>query len=187
MKYKDWEIEYANKRFVNTTVKVPEGRYRLLGNIKDSRYNSVEELLQKYEEKIVKNTYESAMVVTKRGEIYVIKGDSNSLPIHKIETIPFENASITHNHPKGLHEWGFSGGDFDTFRNGKFRYMRAIDEKYVHELSKDTFEMDMTDFDDDVQKLRELDFEDVAQILQKLNAKDRNLNYRRKKHVIKRT
>ena len=65
--------------------------------------------------------------------------------------------------------------------------MRAIDEKYVHELSKDKFEMDMTDFDDDVQKLRELDFEDVAQILQKLNAKDRNLNYRRKKHVIKRT
>ena len=78
-------------------------------------------------------------------------------------------------------------GDFDTFRNEKFRYMRAIDEKYVHELSKDKFEMDMTDFDGDVQKLRELDFEDVAQILQKLNAKDRNLNYRRKKYVIKRT
>ena len=52
---------------------------------------------------------------------------------------------------------------------------------------KNMFEMDMTDFDDDVQKLRELDFEDVAQILQKLNAKDKNLNYRRKKHVIKRT
>ena len=42
------------------------------------------------------------------------------------------------------------------------------------------FEMDMTDFDDDVQKPRELDFEDVAQILQKLNVKDKNLNYRRK-------
>mgnify|MGYP001684263466 CR=1 FL=1 len=42
------------------------------------------------------------------------------------------------------------------------------------------FEMDMTDFDDDVQKPRELDFEDVAQILQKLNIKDKNLNYRRK-------
>ena len=40
--------------------------------------------------------------------------------------------------------------------------------------------MDMTDFDDDVQKPRELDFEDVAQILQKLNIKDKNLNYRRK-------
>ncbi|BBM48360.1 tyrosine-protein kinase [Leptotrichia wadei] len=51
MKYKDWEIKYANKRFVNTTVKVPEGRYRLLGNIKDSRYNSVEELLQNMKKK----------------------------------------------------------------------------------------------------------------------------------------
>lgn len=65
--------------------------------------------------------------------------------------------------------------------------MRAIDEKYVHELSKDMFEMDMTDFDDDIQKLRELNFEDVAQILQKLNAKDKNLNYRRKKYAIKRS
>ena len=65
--------------------------------------------------------------------------------------------------------------------------MRAIDEKYVHKLSKDIFEMDMMDFDDDVQKPRELDFEDVAQILQKLNAKDKNLNYRRKKYAIKRT
>ena len=65
--------------------------------------------------------------------------------------------------------------------------MRAIDEKYVHKLSKDIFEMDMTDFDDNVQKPRKLDFEDVAQILQKLNAKDKNLNYRRKKYVIKRT
>ena len=43
--------------------------------------------------------------------------------------------------------------------------MRAIDEKYVHKLSKDIFEMDMTDFDDNVQKPRKLDFEDVAQIL----------------------
>lgn len=187
MTYKDWKSKYAIGSSENKTVKVPEGRYRLLGNIKDSRYNSVEELLQKYEEKIAKNTYESAMVVTERGEIYVIKGDKDSLPTQKIETIRFENASITHNHPEGRHEWGFSGGDFDTFRNEKFRYMRAIDEKYVHELSKDKFEMDMTDFDGDVQKLRELDFEDVAQILQKLNAKDRNLNYRRKKHVIKRT
>ena len=57
----------------------------------------------------------------------------------------------------------------------------------MHELSKDMFEMDMTNFDNDIQKLRELDFEDVAQILQKLNAKDKNLKYRRRKHVIKRT
>ena len=61
------------------------------------------------------------------------------------------------------------------------------EQLYVHELSKDMFEMDMTNFDNDIQKLRELDFEDVAQILQKLNIKHNNLNHRRKKHVIKRT
>lgn len=187
MKYKDWEIEYANKRFVNTTVKVPEGRYRLLGNIKDSRYNSVEELLQKYEEKIVKNTYESAMVVTERGEIYVIKGDSNSLPIHKIETIPFENASITHNHPKGLHEWGFSGGDFDIFRNNNFKYMRAIDEKYVHELDSEIYDVEkyLEEIEDYIRKpneLLKLDDEERNIVLQMYFASEKKLRYRRFNH-----
>ena len=187
MKYKDWEVEYANKRFVNTTVKVPEGRYRLLGNIKDSRYNSVEELLQKYEEKIVKNTYESAMVVTERGEIYVIKGDSNSLPIHKIETIPFENASITHNHPKGLHEWGFSGGDFDIFRNNNFKYMRAIDEKYVHELDLEIYDVEkylegLEDYIKKPNELLKLDDEERNRVLQMYFASEKKLRYRRINH-----
>ena len=187
MKYKDWEIKYANKRFVNTTVKVPEGRYRLLGNIKDSRYNSVEELLQKYEEKIVKNTYESAMVVTERGEIYVIKGDSNSLPIHKIETIPFENASITHNHPKGLHEWGFSGGDFDIFRNNNFKYMRAIDEKYVHELDLEIYDVEkylegLEDYIKKPNELLKLDDEERNRVLQMYFASEKKLRYRRFNH-----
>lgn len=187
MKYKDWEIEYANKRFVNTTVKVPEGRYRLLGNIKDSRYNSVEELLQKYEEKIVKNTYESAMVVTERGEIYVIKGDSNSLPIHKIETIPFENASITHNHPTGSHEWGFSGGDFDIFRNNNFKYMRAIDEKYIHELDLEIYDVEkyLEEIEDYIKKpneLLKLDDEERNRVLQMYFASEKKLRYRRFNH-----
>ena len=168
-------------------MKIPEGRYRLLGNIKDTRYNNVEELLEKYELKIFKNAYESAMVVTERGEIYVIKGDSNSLPVHKIEMIPFENASITHNHPKGLHEWGFSGGDFDIFRNNNFKYMRAIDEKYIHELDSEIYDVEkyLEEIEDYIKKpneLLKLDDEERNRVLQMYLASEKKLRYRRFTH-----
>ena len=39
------------------------------------------------------------------------------------------------------HEWGFSNDDFSSFTNLKLKYLAAIDEKYIHELSKDMFEM----------------------------------------------
>lgn len=39
------------------------------------------------------------------------------------------------------HEWGFSNDDFSSFINLKLKYLAAIDEKYIHELSKDMFEM----------------------------------------------
>ena len=187
MTYKEWKSKYAIENSENKTIKVPEGRYRLLGNIKDTRYNNVEELLEKYELKIFKNAYESAMVVTERGEIYAIKGDSNSLPVHKIETIPFVNASITHNHPKGLHEWGFSGGDFDIFRNNNFKLMRAIDEKYVHELDSEVYDVEkyLEEIEDYIKKpneLLKLDDEERNRVLQMYLASEKKLRYRRFTH-----
>ena len=187
MTYKDWKSKHAIRNSENKTVKIPEGRYRLLGNIKDTRYNNVEELLEKYERKIFKNAYESAMVVTERGEIYAIKGDSNSLPVHKIETIPFENASIAHNHPKGLHEWGFSGGDFDIFRNNNFKLMRAIDEKYVHELDSEIYDVEkyLEEIEDYIKKpneLLKLDDEERNRVLQMYLASEKKLRYRRFTH-----
>ena len=56
--------------------------------------------------------------------------------------INFEDAFYTHNHPEDSgHEWGFSNDDFSSFTNLNLKYLAAIDEKYIHELSKDMFEM----------------------------------------------
>ena len=46
--------------------------------------------------------------------------------------------------PKIVHEWEFSNDDFSSFTNLKLKYLAAIDEKYIHELSKDMFEMENT-------------------------------------------
>ena len=127
----------------NGTVFVEGGRYRNIGNINATEYKDEPlELLRRYEQKIVKKSKENALVIAKNGDIYILKGDENSIPSHKMTKINFEDALYTHNHPKNSnHEWGFSNDDFSSFTNLKLKYLAAIDEKYIHELSKDMFEM----------------------------------------------
>ena len=127
----------------NGTVFVEGGRYRNIGNINATEYKDEPlELLRRYEQKIVKKSKENALVIAKNGDIYILKGDENSIQSHKMTKINFEDALYTHNHPKNSnHEWGFSNDDFSSFTNLKLKYLAAIDEKYIHELSKDMFEM----------------------------------------------
>ena len=127
----------------NGTVFVEGGRYRNIGNVNSTKYKDEPlELLRRYEQKIVKKSNENGLVITKNGEIYILKGDENSIPSHKMTGINFEDAFYTHNHPKDSgHEWGFSNDDFSSFTNLNLKYLAAIDEKYIHELSKDMFEM----------------------------------------------
>nr|DAX90083.1 MAG TPA: minor capsid protein [Caudoviricetes sp.] len=167
-----------------TVVLEKDVRYRKLGNIKNTGYNNPVDLLRKYEQKIVKNTYESAMVITESGEIYVAKGDASSISLHKMN-IPYKNSYFTHNHPEGLHEWGLSNDDFTFFTNYELRYMAAIDEKYIHELSRNLFEMKDIDLNMDPRKLENVNFENVAEVLQMQKAKEKKLKYRRKRHVVK--
>lgn len=127
----------------NKTILVEGGRYRNIGDINSTKYKDEPlKLLRKYEQKIVKKNNENGLVITKNGDIYILKGDETSIPSHKMTKINFEGAFYTHNHPKNSnHEWGFSNDDFTSFGNLKLKYLAAIDEKYIHELSKDMFEM----------------------------------------------
>ena len=127
----------------NGTIFVEGGRYRNIGNVNSTKYKDEPlELLRRYEQKIVKKSNENGLAITKNGEIFILKGDENSIPSHKMTGINFEDAFYTHNHPKDSgHEWGFSNDDFSSFTNLNLKYLAAIDEKYIHELSKDMFEM----------------------------------------------
>ena len=164
----------------NSTVFVEGGRYRNIGNINTTEYKDRPlELLRKYEQKIVKKSKENALVIAKNGDIYILKGDENSIPSHKMTKINFEDALYTHNHPKNSnHEWGFSDDDFSSFTNLKLKYLAAIDEKYIHELSKDMFEMKniLTEKD---KLLKKMTYERWIVINQYETAKEKGLRYRR--------
>ena len=164
----------------NNTVFVEGGRYRNVGNINTTEYKDKPlELLRKYEQKIVKKSKENAMVIAKNGDIYILKGDETSIPSHKMTKINFEDALYTHNHPKNSnHEWGFSNDDFSSFTNLKLKYLAAIDEKYIHELSKDMFEMKnmLSELNKSADKMT---YERWIVINQYKKAKEKGLRYKR--------
>ena len=164
----------------NSTVFVEGGRYRNIGNINTTEYKDKPlELLRKYEQKIVKKSKENALVIAKNGDIYILKGDETSIPSHKMTKINFEDALYTHNHPKNSnHEWGFSNDDFSSFTNLKLKYLAAIDEKYIHELSKNMFEMKNILTEQD-KLLDKMTYERWIVLNQYEKAKEKGLRYRR--------
>lgn len=164
----------------NGTVFVEGGRYRNIGNINATEYKDEPlELLRRYEQKIVKKSKENALVIAKNGDIYILKGDENSIPSHKMTKINFEDALYTHNHPKNSnHEWGFSNDDFSSFTNLKLKYLAAIDEKYIHELSKDMFEMKNILNEQD-KLLDKMTYERWIVLKQYEKAEEKGLRYRR--------
>ena len=164
----------------NGTVFVEGGRYRNIGNINATEYKDEPlELLRRYEQKIVKKSKENALVIAKNGDIYILKGDENSIQSHKMTKINFEDALYTHNHPKNSnHEWGFSNDDFSSFTNLKLKYLAAIDEKYIHELSKDMFEMkNILNEQDKI--LDKMTYERWIVLKQYEKAEEKGLRYRR--------
>lgn len=164
----------------NGTVFVEGGRYRNIGNINATEYKDEPlELLRRYEQKIVKKSKENALVIAKNGDVYILKGDENSIQSHKMTKINFEDALYTHNHPKNSnHEWGFSNDDFSSFTNLKLKYLAAIDEKYIHELSKDMFEMKNILTEQD-KLLDKMTYERWIVLKQYEKAEEKGLRYRR--------
>ena len=173
----------------NGTVFVEGGRYRNIGNINATEYKDEPlELLRRYEQKIVKKSKENALVIAKNGDIYILKGDENSIPSHKMTKTNFEDALYTHNHPKNSnHEWGFSNDDFSSFTNLKLKYLAAIDEKYIHELCSEIYDVKkhlerVEIYIKNPNELLKLNDEERNRILQLYFASEKNLRYRRFNH-----
>ena len=173
----------------NGTIFVEGGRYRNIGNINATEYkDELLELLRRYEQKIVKKSKENALVIAKNGDIYILKGDENSIPSHKMTKINFEDALYTHNHPKNSnHEWGFSNDDFSSFTNLKLKYLAAIDEKYIHELCSEIYDVKkylerVEIYIKNPNELLKLNDEERNRILQLYFASEKNLRYRRFNH-----
>ena len=77
--------------------------------------------MESFEKNRLKNKFESAKVITPNGDIFELIGDARNVDPTELG-IDLTGAYITHNHPEGLHGFGFSNDDFDCDFTGKFLF-----------------------------------------------------------------
>ena len=122
------------------------------------------------------------------GTLFTMAKHNIPFPSSENKKINFEDALYTHNHPKNSnHEWGFSNDDFSSFTNLKLKYLAAIDEKYIHELCSEIYDVKkhlerVEIYIKNPNELLKLNDEERNRILQLYFASEKNLRYRRFNH-----
>ncbi len=99
-------------------------------------------ILQEYEKQIVDLDHEEAFVITEKGQIYNVIGQSNDVDISILGKQKLKNAYVTHNHPPEETEFSFSKEDFYLFEIYELALLRGIDYRFIYELTRGRTELD---------------------------------------------
>lgn len=116
------------------------GKPLLIETIDFSNKQLVKSTLERYEQEIVNQDYESEIIVTASGDVYQIDGSSGR--VHP-ETLgdKLKGAYVTHNHPADETAYSFSDDDLEFFKRYELQVLPGVDDKYVYELNR-TGELD---------------------------------------------
>ncbi|MFA5596874.1 MAG: phage minor head protein [Pusillimonas sp.] len=131
-KYSGWE----RKKVEEIVAKANEFKNNV-EFVKNVDYNNEKEILSALREQekiIVSQDFESAVVVTKTGEVFKVNGDSKF--VHPEVLGDLKGAYVTHNHTANETEYSFSEDDFELFRDSGLKVLRGADVKYVYELTR---------------------------------------------------
>jgi hypothetical protein len=112
-KYSGWE----RKKVEEIVAKANEFKNNV-EFVKNVDYNNEKEILSALREQekiIVSQDFESAVVVTKTGEVFKVNGDSKF--VHPEVLGDLKGAYVTHNHTANETEYSFSEDDFELFRD----------------------------------------------------------------------
>lgn len=90
--------------------------------------------LKKAESEIVSQDHETAVVVTKQGKMYRVKGGRTFVNIHGLPDEELYGAFMTHNHPAGETRKSFSPYDISEAMQYRFSVLRGVDVEYEYEM-----------------------------------------------------
>jgi SPP1 gp7 family putative phage head morphogenesis protein len=143
--------------------------------VKRVDYNDGAEItktLQALEEKALAQDYESAIIVSRSGDVFKLDGDVDKVAVSLFED-DLKDAFVTHNHiVKNAFEYGFSREDIKLFEKAGVRVLRLVDKDYIYQLSRDD------DFVEDVFKIPTSE-ENRGHIEAAVSARDLKAGYRR--------
>jgi SPP1 gp7 family putative phage head morphogenesis protein len=144
--YPGWAKEKVET--IVTRAKEFENKVSFVGRVDSGNRNKVEQALIKHEQELAKKTdTESAIVVTKAGDVYRLDGEPDKVAL-KVFADDLEGAAVTHNHVvEHDYEYGFSDDDWRLFTNGRLRLLRAVDKNYLYQFTRDD---DLVDNPNDV-------------------------------------
>lgn len=107
---------------------------RKVGQLEKANEETARKYFAEQEKEIVKQKYETAIIVTGRGEVFKVDGTSNGVNINAVGEDNLSGAFMTHNHPIEETYYSFSAFDISEALRHKFALLRGIDEKYIYEL-----------------------------------------------------
>ena len=90
--------------------------------------------LAMYEREIVENDFETAIVMTRSGKSYRIRGQRSSVDISALPEEELYGAVMTHNHPASVTKYGFSSEDISNALEHRFAVLRGVDNEYEYEI-----------------------------------------------------
>lgn len=134
--YPTWAKESVEK--IVTRSKEFNNQVSYVGRVDSEDREAVKQTLIKHERDLEKRVdKESAVVVTKAGDVFKLEGDPDKVAL-KVFADDLESASVTHNHiVEHDYEYGFSEDDWRLFLNGRLRLLRAVDKDFIYQLTRD--------------------------------------------------
>lgn len=115
---------------------------KLLEKIDADDVEAVKSTLGRYEQEIVNDTIENAVVITRSGEVYRCYGITGNVYPDVDLGDELRGAYVTHNHPSDVTEYTFSADDRELFMKYELKTLRGCDTMYTYEFSWNPEEID---------------------------------------------
>lgn len=149
MTYGEWYRKYVEKDHpLSLAAKIggngiPEHDSPIfMGKIDYNNKDEVMKVLQNFEEYAIYESIETALVITREGDIYKCFGTRTQVFPNIDLGDKFIGATVSHNHLPDETEYTFSREDLNTFRRYKLDIMHGCDMKYKYELTNNAKEID---------------------------------------------
>ncbi len=121
---------------------------RLAGHIDINDTDSINDLVQRFENKYINSDREHCLLICPNGNVYIAHGDEYGANTIELLGDKINGAFTTHNHPPKRTQFSFSKEDFDAALLTGSKRMRAVDHKYEYEAVFTNKHISSDDLDD---------------------------------------
>ena len=122
---------------------IPEHKeLKLIKTIDRKNKKAVKKEISTFETDAIKQSIETACVITTDGEVYYCYGvEDRVFPDYDLKD-KLQGATISHNHPIKETTYSFSADDLSLFNEYNLDILRGCDELYTYELTRDASDID---------------------------------------------